>query len=126
MAKNSKRRSKRKSHDTSVRAFGGGESRAAEFMTVGWLLTTLTTLVCEVVGAAATWFAQRNPQAVGIAALATVLLFAAVITGALALLLLAVAWKLRTVKPPRGITVFAVFVSAAPLVMLFLEPLVAR
>jgi hypothetical protein len=103
------------------RAFGSGESRAAEFLTVGWLLTTFTTLLCELGGVAATWFAQRNPQALGIAALASVLVFAALLTGLFSLALLAGAWKLRVVKPPRGITVFAIVVGLAPLAIIALN-----
>jgi hypothetical protein len=102
-------------------AFGTGESRAAEFMTVGWMLTTLTTLICELGGVAATWAARQNPQALGIAALASVLIFAAMCTGLFSLGLLAAAWKLRVMKPPRGITAFALVVSLAPLAMLALR-----
>ncbi len=115
-----KTRRRKNSHAKEVRAFGGAESRAADFLTIGWLLTTFTTLVCELGGASALWLARRDPQASGIAALAIVLVFAALVTGLLSLLLLAAAWKLRSTKPPQGITVFAVFVSLAPAAMLTL------
>src|SRR5688572_22959695 len=105
MSKKNKRRTKPASPSVPPRGLGSGESRAAEFLTVGWLLTTFTTLACELGGVAATWFVQRNPQALGIAALASVLVFAAVLTGLFSLALLAGAWKLRVVKPPPGITV---------------------
>jgi hypothetical protein len=118
VAKNRKRSRGRRSDQGPIRAFGSTESKAAEFMTVGWLLTALTTLVCELGAAAAFWFARRDPEALSIAALALVLMFAALVTGLLSLLLLAAAWKLRSTKPPRGITVFAIFVSLAPVAML--------
>lgn len=104
-----------------VRAFGSVESRAAEFMTVGWLLTTFTTLVCELGAVIATWYASGHPQARGIATLAAVLMFAAMLTGLFSLALLVAAWKLRAVKPPRGIVVFSLVVSLAPLAIVFLN-----
>lgn len=120
VSKKNKRRAK-SAVRAAPRAFGGGESRAAEFLTVGWLLTTFTTLLCELGGVAATWLAQRNPQALGIAALASVLVFAALLTGLFSLALLAGVWKLRIVKPPRGIAAFAIVVSVAPALVVILK-----
>jgi hypothetical protein len=120
MPKNAKRRRDRNPKHDEPRAFNSGESRAADFLTIGWLLATFTTLVCELGGAAAVWIARGKPEALGIAALGLVLVVAAVVTGLLSLLLLAAAWKLRIAKPPRGITVFALFVGLAPVAMLTL------
>ena len=92
---------------------------------MGWLLTTFTALVCELGAAAAVWFARRNPENLSLVMLAEVLTFAAVSTGLLSLGLLAAAWKLRTLKPPRGITVFAIVVGLAPLLLVLLRSLLS-
>ncbi len=123
MSKANKRRRSVKPKVREVRAFGTGESAAAELMTVGWLLTTLTALACELGTVAATWIAQRDPQSLRIATLAGVLMLAAVCTGLMSLGLLAAAWRLRKVKPPRGITVFALFVGLAPLALFAIRQL---
>lgn len=100
--------------------FATGESRAAEFMTVGWLLTAITTLVTELAGAFVTWLSKGNPS-VGIAALANVLLFAALVSGLFSLGLLAAAWRLRRVKPPRGLMVMTIVICLVPLATLVLR-----
>lgn len=120
-----KRRQAKRREEESVRAFGSGESRAADFMTVGWLLTCFTTLICELGGVVATWYANGHPEARGIVTLAGVLMFAAGLTGLFSLVLLATAWKLRTVKPPRGIVVFSLVVGLAPPVILLVNRLLA-
>jgi hypothetical protein len=119
MPKRNDRRHRSRRNDNSA------ESRAAEVMTVGWMLTTFTTLVCELAGVTAEWFARRHPQALPLSLLAEVLMFAALLTGLFSLALLAAVWKLRTVKPPRGITVFAVAVGVAPLGLIILRQLLA-
>jgi hypothetical protein len=125
MSKAVKRRRRAKPKNEPVRGFGSEESRAAEFMTVGWLLTTFTALICELGGVVATWYANHHPQALGIAALGGILMFAAVLTGLFSLGLLTAAWKLRIVKPPQGIVVFSIVVALAPLAVLLLKRLLA-
>lgn len=95
-------------------AFSSGESPAADFMTVGWLLTALTTLATELAGAFVTWLVRNNPQSVGLAALANVLLLTALVGGLFSLALLAAAWRLRRVKPPRGLMAMAIVICLVP------------
>ena len=104
-----------------TRPAGPAENRVAEFLTVAWLLSVFTTLVCELGSAAAMWYLQAQPQALRIAALASVLLFAALVTGTLSLVLMAAAWRLRRVKPPPGVSVFALVIGLAPVVMLLVR-----
>ena len=97
------------------------EGRVTEYLTTGWLLTVLTTLFCELGGAAALWWANAQPQALPIAVLSSMLLFAAAVTGVLGLLLLVVVWKLRKAKPPLGITAFSLVVSLVPIVVIAVQ-----
>lgn len=83
-------------------------------MTVGWLLTALTTLATELAGAFVTWLARNNPESAGTAALANVLLLAALVGGLFSLGLLAAAWRLRRAKPPRGLMAVAIVVCLVP------------
>lgn len=101
------------------------ESRAADAVTVLWMLAVMTTLLCELGAAAANWYAATNPDAAKIEALLVVLLFGAVVNGSLTLVLTPVVLKVRRVPPPRGITVFAVVVGAAPWVVLLVGALTA-
>lgn len=106
-----------------VSAASRAESPAADFLTVGWLVAVLTTLMCEVLSIAARWFARSAPDNATIAAFAGFVLFAAVTTGLVTLLLTPVVVWSRRVRPPIGITVFAVVVGAAPLAILLLRSL---
>jgi hypothetical protein len=99
------------------------ESPAAETLTIGWMLTVITGLACELGLGAALALAGRHPEAHALQALTGLLLFASVVIGLLSLVLLPFVLKLRREAPPLGITVFAVVIGAAPLVLLTLREL---
>ena len=97
-----------------------GEIRTADVATIGWMLTVITTLVCELGFVVARWFAKADPDG-PLGMLSGLLLFAAVLIGFISLLAAPVAIKSRREPPPRGITVFALVVGAAPLVIMFVQ-----
>lgn len=97
------------------------ENRAVEFFTVAWMLSVFTTLLCELSAVAATWYLQAHPEATRMAALTTILVFASLVVGLLSLALMAVVFRFRTVRPPNGISVFALVVGAAPGLLLLLR-----
>ena len=73
------------------------ETKAVESLTVAWMLSVMTALLCQVGGTLAKAFA-----------------------GAFSLILLLAVVRLRKVKPPSGVLFFAIVVAAAPiLVILF-------
>jgi hypothetical protein len=94
------------------------ESRGAEFVTVGWLLSALTSLVCEVAAMVVAFVAQRAAEPQNWELLAGLLTFSALVVGLASLALLPVVLKTRRVAPPLGVTAFAALVSSAPLVAL--------
>ncbi len=96
------------------------EPRAVEALTVAWCLSVITVFLCDL-GSACAWFYLRvDPGAERMQVLAGLLLFAAVVTGVVALVLIPVVCRLRSEPPPRGFLVFAVLVSVAPLIALAL------
>lgn len=97
------------------------EDRVTEFLTVTWMMTVVTALVCELGIAATTWYVRLRPEAERIAILAGLLMFAALVIGLMSLGLLVLVLRRRRVPPPRGIIVFAAVVGAAPLVALLLR-----
>ena len=92
------------------------ETKASETVTIGWSLTVVTTLVCDLGTIAARLYFRLQPEAVRVGALSELLLFAAVTIGIISLGLLAVVIKVRRESPPRGFVVFAILIAAAPLV----------
>ena len=90
------------------------ESRRAEVLTVGWSMMVLMTFVCELGAAAALGYCHFHPDAQAARLLAGMLLMGAFVVGVLLLVLTPVVVRIRRVKPPRGIVVFAVAVGAAP------------
>lgn len=97
---------------------GPVESRVAEAATVGWMLTTVVTLVADL-GLLVAWAivaradAQSLPEAVTV--LPGLLLFTATITGILAVLLVPAVYFLRLQYPPWQITVVAIGIGLFPI-----------
>jgi hypothetical protein len=93
------------------------ESRGGvEALTVFWMLSALATFIAEMVAAAALLATKLWPD--GNASLAAllpgVMLFTALVTGAIGLVLTPLVLRLRHVPPPRGIVVAAVIIGASP------------
>jgi membrane protein YdbS with pleckstrin-like domain len=96
------------------------DPRTAEVLTVGWMLTVSTTLACEVGFVLARWLAGGERP---LMLLSYLLLFAAVVIGLIALFITPVVLRSRRVPPPAGVTVFALVVAAAPLLLVAIEML---
>jgi len=109
---------RRKEHARPARAALPSESRAAEALTIGWLLAVLTAGLCELGGALALALRELGP---GIELAGHYLFFVALVMGATSLILAAGVFKSRRVPPPRGITVVGLVVGAAPFVVLLLQ-----
>ena len=80
----------------------------------------VTTLVCEVGFFVARWLAGGRSS---LELLSQLLLFAAFVIGLIALFVTPVVLRSRRLPPPSGVTVFAVLVAAAPLVIVTIEML---
>jgi hypothetical protein len=111
MSKRTKQRSRRGST---------GENRAVDVATIGWMLTVMTTFVCELGAAASRWLSRADPDS-PLDLLWHLLFFAAAVIGFISLLAAPVAIKSRRRPPPRGILVFALVVGAAPLAIMFVQ-----
>lgn len=96
------------------------ETRAAEVITVLWALTVMTAFGCDVGLALARWLARSHPDARRLALLSELLLGAAVIIGAVALVLTPVVIRVRRRPPPRSFLFFAILTASAPLAALLL------
>lgn len=92
-----------------------GDLRSVEVLTIGWMLMVITTLVCEL-GFVAVRMGRPQPDS-SLAILSSLLLFAALVIGLLALLITPVVLRSRRVPPPQAITVVAVVVALAPVAM---------
>lgn len=106
------------------------ESRTADAVTVAWMLTALATLAAEL-------FALLGWVAVAIAArggqvpqefvmLPALLTFIALVTGLVCLLLIPVTHRVRSVPPPRSVTIFAAAVGIMPTVVVLVTFLLKR
>jgi len=92
----------------------------ADALTVGWMLSVLTTLICELGTLASYWYAAAHPEAARVNVLCGLLLFTAAIVGLFSLCLLPVVVKTRREAPPLPIMLFAVAVDISPLATAFL------
>ena len=91
------------------------ETLAAEAVTVGWVLSAMTTLLCEL-GALAGWLYAADAPGSKIAVLTALLCFASLVFGAIGLAMLPIVLKLRKSRPPRVVTLAVILIHAAPLI----------
>jgi hypothetical protein len=94
------------------------ESRASEAVTIAWTSSVTGVFIADLIVIAAHLYARGNPAARAAVALEAIMLLSAAVMGAISLVLLAIVWRTRRLKPPRGYLVFATLVAIAPLVAL--------
>lgn len=99
------------------------EPRTIEVLTVGWMLTVVTTLACEIGFVISRGLAGGDGP---LMLLSGLLLFAALVIGMIALLLMPVVLRTRRPAPPSGIVFFAAVISAMPIAMAAVEVLNRR
>lgn len=102
----------------SARRLAAPESQSAEVLTVGWMLTVLATLGCQLAWLAAWLYSAWRPGAVQIDLLGRLLLFAGAVSGLVSIGLAGVVARLRRGPVPRPITAAALAIALAPLTIL--------
>ena len=92
------------------------QQRTSEFITVGWMLTTLSTLAAEVVGLLAAiplyWSDTEWPAL--LRALPGLMLLVACLSGTVGLILCAIATRTRQDPAPSTITRGSIFICILP------------
>jgi hypothetical protein len=96
-----------------------GETRAADTLTVCWMVTVMTVVMLEFSTIGFRWYASTHPEIEPIGAFADVLYLCAALCGFFALILTPIVWKIRRVKPPLPVTLFAIGAAAIPIIFLF-------
>lgn len=91
------------------------EGRTAEIITVGWLLSLLTTLVLQAGSLAALLWPEGGAR---LQFFGAYLLWTSALFGVATLLLTGLAWRLRRLKPPRVIVAVALAAGIGPLLVL--------
>ena len=99
------------------------ESRASDAVTVAWTVAVTAVLLCDLVMVALHYTVVRDEAGERIRMLHELLLFAGVVTGTLAMILLVVVYRVRRAPPPPGLAVFSVCVSAASLLAVLMRGL---
>lgn len=94
------------------------ETRLSEVTTVGWMLSVMTALACQVMALAIWAFFQGRADADRALIFARYLHFSAIILGLASLGLMAIVLKVRSEPPPRSILIFAIVVALAPIAAL--------
>ena len=98
-------------------------------LVIAWMLSCVCTTVAMLVVIALSVVAATFPAPVGanpLNRIAAVLLFLAVVTGALCLAFTFLVLRTRGIRPPRAITIAAVIIGAAPFIMLAVLRFVGR
>lgn len=96
------------------------ESRAAENLTVAWMMSVMTTVICGGIGGIVILATRGRAGAEGARTFGALLHFGAFVAAVLSLVLLALVLKYRRASPPQSITWFAVIVAFAAIATTFL------
>jgi hypothetical protein len=98
------------------------ESRGAVALTVAWMLSCMSTAMGMLTVLALRFLMLAFPGAAGgdhpLGRIAGVLLFVALTTGLVCLAFTPLAYRVRRAPPPRAITVGALLIGIAPIVLL--------
>jgi hypothetical protein len=105
--KNKKKREKRRSG-------GLPETRAAEALTVFWMLATLATGLAQAGAAVLVLIDYLAGSLQGLADLAKLAIFMALVTGVVALVCLPLVLRQRRTPPPRAVLIAAIVITAFP------------
>jgi len=92
------------------------ETKAADAITVGWMLTVVSALLCELGAACSGWYVALHSQSQRMALLHGLLLFSAEVVGLASLLMIPVVYRVRRVPPPPSVTIGSVVIGAAPII----------
>jgi hypothetical protein len=95
-----------------------GETRLADMLTICWMIAVMQVLMFEVATVAFRWYFHAHPEDKRIGAFADLLYLCAVLGGCISLLLFPIVWRVRRVKPPLPIAIFAVAIAVLPIVLL--------
>ncbi|HEY2414864.1 MAG TPA: hypothetical protein VGI40_21645 [Pirellulaceae bacterium] len=109
------------------RRFDDAESRSAVALTVVWMLTCMSTAVGCLVVLALRLLMLAFPTAASrvhpLGQAAGVLLFVSITTGVLCLALTPLVYRVRTAPPPRPVTIAAIAIGLAPILLAILVSL---
>jgi hypothetical protein len=95
-----------------------GETRLADTLTVCWMITVMQVLLFELATVAFRWYFHVHPEDKRIGAFADLLYLCTALGGCISLILFPIVWKLRRVKPPLSIAIFAVVIASLPIGLL--------
>lgn len=98
------------------------EKPPVDALTVGWMLTMITTLFCLIAATAArAYMRYAQPEATMIGMLSGYMLFSAGVMGLILLVLTPIIVKRKKSDPPQGLVFFAYLVGLAPLAGMLLQ-----
>jgi hypothetical protein len=119
----SKRKIKSRRHGKAAASIHGtsGESRAGDATTVAWTITVTMALLCDIGAVVAHFYADGYANARGALLFKELMLFSGAVIGFISLALLPIMLRVRRTPPPTGVMVFAVCVTAAPILALLLH-----
>lgn len=99
----------------------GTPEQEIEFFTVGWSLSVLTALVCEISALAAGLASRIWPDVQPISAFGGLMLFAAQVAGVLSVVLLAIVWRGRSDRPPQSLVVASIVIALLAPALIFIR-----
>ena len=99
------------------------ETRAADAITVFWMVCLLATLAAEIAYAVMFFVNRSETESATIAALSNAMFLVALLCGIATLIATPVTWNVRNVAPPKKIVAFAVCVASLPILTLVVSNL---
>lgn len=97
-----------------------GETQSVDGLTVAWMMSVMTTVVCGAIGGAIVLATRGNPAAERAGMFGALLHFSGFVAAVISLVLLAAVLKFRRQSPPPAITWFAVISAIVVIATTFL------
>ncbi|HEX4132219.1 MAG TPA: hypothetical protein VHZ24_19470 [Pirellulales bacterium] len=107
-----------------TRSPGFDPRQSVEVLTVAWMLSVATTLICEIIAVGVgLYIKQFDPGTAGFLVLCNFLWFAALVIGTLSLVLMAATIRLRSTRPPPGVLAVAALAGVVPWIVVIYQSL---
>jgi hypothetical protein len=116
-----KRKSTRKTKPVPTHLQEAAEDRTAVAANVAWMLSLMSTLTAETLGLVCRWYTILVEPVDLLTVLSTVMLFVAVVSGIVTLIMTPIVLRSARTRPPSVIVRVAIFAGGLPLVVVVFQ-----
>lgn len=119
--KSKKKKAKQKKQSVPAHLQEAAETRTAVATNVAWMLSLMSTLMAEGIGLICRWYTALVEPVDLLTVLSRIMLFVALISGIVTLIMIPLVYRFNKTKPPAFIVQLAVLAGGLPLAVLLIQ-----